>query len=109
MRRSLMRSLVVYIVITGALMCSRPVYAQGPPPPIPLWVVDLHATVPSFPDTAALAASRDLQIGELPGVALGGDIALHLYPLRFRNVTFGVGGRLMSARAHKDPQNVADA
>jgi hypothetical protein len=81
--------------------------AQGPPPPIPLWVVDLHATVPMFPNNQILADSRALALTELPGTGLGGDLAIHIYPLKWRAVTFGIGGRFTVARAHSDPEVVS--
>jgi hypothetical protein len=104
-----MRPLAVLIVVFGMLTFSRSAHAQGPPPPIPFWAIDVHATVPSFPNTPALAASRGLQTGELPGATLGIDLAVNIYPLRLRKVTFGLGGRLMSARARSDPQNAPDS
>jgi hypothetical protein len=75
--------------------------AQEPPPPIPRVVVDLHATVPSFPSDPALAASRGLSLAELPGLGFGADFAVHVYPARWRAVTFGIGGRVTTARAHQ--------
>ncbi|MCU1385508.1 MAG: hypothetical protein JWL71_4205 [Acidobacteria bacterium] len=78
--------------------------AQEPPPPIPWVVVDLHATVPRFPsDDQQLADSRNLNVVELPGSGLGAQIAVHVYPLRTRIVTFGVGGELTTGRARQTP------
>jgi hypothetical protein len=83
---------------------ARPAYAQDPPPPIPLLVVDLHGSIPRFPsEDAALAASRNMILGELPGSGLGAQIGLHLYPLRTRVVTFGLGGEIAIGRARQTP------
>ena len=101
-----MRSFAVLCVLVGLLGSSGPVGAQEPPPPIPRFVVDLHATVPTFPDAPDLALSRALNLAELPGVGLGADVAVHLYPFTWRKVTFGVGGRLTTARGHRDPVSV---
>src|SRR4051812_26487021 len=81
---------------------SGPVFAQDPPPRIPLFVIDLHATTTAFPDDPALAASRGLDPTELPGRGFGGDVAIHLFPFRYRAVTFGFGGRLMSTQARSN-------
>lgn len=71
------------------------------PPPIPHFVVDLHGTVGSFPDDPNLALSRGLDQLELPGRGLGGDLAVHAYPFKYRAITFGIGGRVTTLRAHR--------
>ena len=98
-----MRAFVTCLVLSLASL-SRPALAQDPPPPLPWVVVDLHATVPRFPsDTADLAASRNMQVAELPGTGLGAQVGLHVYPLRTRVVTFGDGGELAIGRASQTP------
>ena len=72
--------------------------AQEPPPPIPRFVLDLHGTVHTFPADSTLALSRGLDQSELPGVGLGGDLAAHVYPFKYRAVTFG---RITTSRAHR--------
>src|SRR3954471_25074309 len=107
MLRVPMRVCVVLLVTTLGLL-ARPALAQDPPPPIPWVVVDLHATVPRFPsDDAQLAQSRGMQVGELPGRGLGAQVGLHLYPLRTKVVTFGLGGELAVGRAKQTPDTAA--
>jgi hypothetical protein len=97
-----MRALVVLVVSLVSL--SRPALAQDPPPPIPWVVVDLHGSIPRFPsDNPDLALSRDMNIAELPGTGLGAQIGLHLYPLRTRIITVGLGGELAIGRARQTP------
>jgi hypothetical protein len=97
--RSLVASLVVLLVFA-----ARPARAQDPPPRIPFYVIDLHGTVPRFPsDDQALADSRGMLLAELPGSGLGFQVGLHLYPLRWRAVTFGLGGELTAGRSHQTP------
>ena len=95
----------VLVAVLGVLVSvASPALAQDPPPPIPRVVVDLHATVPRFPsDDADLAASRHLNVAELPGAGLGMQIGLHVYPLRTRLVTFGLGGEIAIGRARQTP------
>ena len=50
-----------------ALLAAHPVLAQDPPPKIGPYVVDLHATIPRFPDDQQLAQSRGMLLAELPG------------------------------------------
>ena len=96
------RSVPALILVFAAL--ARPALAQDPPPPIPRVVVDLHGTMPRFPsDDPLLAASRNLSLTELPGAGLGAQIGVHLYPLRTRLVTFGLGGELALGRARQTP------
>src|SRR6185295_11632487 len=78
--------------------------AQDPPPRIPWFAVDLHGSVPRFPsDDQELADSRGMTLAELPGRGLGVQVGVHLYPLRWRGVTFGIGGELAASRARKTP------
>jgi hypothetical protein len=94
----------VAVAIVLMLGVAAPVArAQDPPPAIPLVAVDLHGTFTNFPDLQAVADSRGLSIGQLPGAALGADVALHVYPLRWRAITFGIGGQLVYVRAHNTP------
>ena len=98
---------VAAVAVVNLVALGAPALAQAPPTRLPLVVVDLHANVPKFPGDPLVAASRDLNAGELPSTGFGGgDIGLHLYPLRWRAVTFGVGGQVTLARAQQTPANV---
>ena len=44
-----------------------------------------------------------MELAELPGRGLGVQVGAHLYPLRWRAVTFGIGGELAASRARKTP------
>jgi hypothetical protein len=92
------------LAICITLVCAARVNAQEPPPPIPRFVVDLHATVPLFPnDVQQLADSRNLQLAELPGRGFGGQVGVHVYLLRWRALTVGIGGEAIVARATSTP------
>jgi hypothetical protein len=99
----IMRLFVLSIAISMVLLVSHPAAAQDPPPRIGPFVVDLHATVPRFPQDAQLAASRGMGVSELPGSGLGLQIGVHVYPIRWRGVTFGVGGEFATGRARQTP------
>ena len=98
-----MRLVVLSIAISIGLLVARPAAAQDPPPRIGPFVVDLHATVPRFPQDPQLAASRGMDLLELPGSGLGLQIGVHVYPIRWRAVTFGVGGEFTTGRARQTP------
>ena len=91
------------------LCAARPARAQDPPPRIGPFVVDLHATVPSFPQAEPLAASRELALAELPGHGLGLQLSAHLYFMRWKAVTFGIGAEAAGGRAHNTPPPPATA
>jgi hypothetical protein len=83
--------------------------AQEPPPRIGPFVLDLHGTIPRFPsDSEQLAQSRGLQLNELPGTGLGLHAGAHVYFLKWKAITFGVGADLTVARAHQNPPQVAE-
>jgi hypothetical protein len=79
--------------------------AQEPPPKIPPFVLDFHATVPRFPDEQALADSRAgiTSIAELPGAGLGLQIGAQLYFFRWRALTVGIGGEYATGHASQTP------
>jgi hypothetical protein len=96
--------LAVTCLVLVLLSLSPSAFAQDPPPPIPWIVVDLHGSIPRFPsDNPDLATSRNMNIAELPGSGLGAQVGLHLYPLRTRIVTVGLGGELAIGRARQTP------
>lgn len=53
-----------------------------------------------FPDDPQLAESRALNLRELPGAGLGVHAGAHVYVLRWRALTIGLGGSLTLARSH---------
>jgi hypothetical protein len=91
------------ILLLSILSVVPSARAQDPPPKIGPFVIDLHGTVPRFPKAPSLAASRDLVVTELPGRGLGAQVGAHVYFLRIRAVTFGVGGEVAASRARKKP------
>lgn len=96
--------------LAALLLLARPVAAQDPPPKIGPFILDVHGTAPRFPsDDQELADSRGLLLRELPGSGLGLHAGAHVYPLRWKAVTFGLGADLTIARARlKPPQLSAD-
>lgn len=85
------------------LLAPAAVAAQDPPPTIGPFVVDLHGTVPRFPrESTQLAASRGLDLRDLPGTGLGVHAGAHVYPLRWKAITFGLGVDVALARARQE-------
>src|SRR5205823_515756 len=102
---SMRRVVFVCFLVTAIAGSSA---AQEPPPRIGPIVVDLHGTIPRFPeDDQGLAESRGLSVSELPGSGLGVQAGLHLYFFRWRAITFGIGGEAMLARSKQTPPAAA--
>jgi hypothetical protein len=95
--------LVVLSVAFWLAVAVSPARAQDPLPPIPLFVIDVHGVLPKFPQDEQLAASRGLQLGDLPGSGVGLDLGLHLYLFKWRAITFGVGGEALTSRSKLVP------
>jgi len=95
-----MRKIVMTFVLFGALRALAS--AQEVRPPIGPFIVDIRATFPMFPsDDGALAESRGLTIGQLPGQGFGGAIGAHVYLFTWHEVAFGIGGEFMTARSRQ--------
>lgn len=94
-------TLAITLAIVG--LVAAPVAAQDPPPRIGPFVVDLRGSLPRFPDAPLLAASRGLDVRELPGGGLGVDAGAHVYLLKWKALTLGIGGELVLGRSHSSP------
>src|SRR5436190_6135730 len=91
-------------VFLGVVLAGRPASAQDPPPPLPRVVVDLHGLIPIFPnDAAQLADSRGLMVSELPGAGFGGRAGAHVYLLKIKAMTVGVGGEAVLGTSSSAP------
>jgi hypothetical protein len=101
-----MRLVIAFVILIASATSA---FAQDPPPRIPWFAVDVHGSVPLFPNSPVLADSRNLTLPELPGRGLGVQIGLHLYPLRWRAIMFGIGGEVAGNRSrHAPPAGVTD-
>lgn len=94
-------------VAAGVLMLllAGPARAQEDERPrVGPFAIDLRGAVFKPPVNAQLAGSRGLDsLVDLPGVGLGGAAGVHVYPLKWRAITFGIGGEVVVARAHRSP------
>ena len=109
MRNGRMRVLVASLVPLMVAVVTRPASAQDPPPRIGPFVIDFHASVPTFPnDDPEVAGSRGMTLAELPGAGWGLQAGAHLYPLRIKAITFGLGGEVAATRARQTPLSSGD-
>jgi len=95
----------VALVFAAVVVLAGPAaYAQDPPPPLPHVVVDLQGLVPMFPnDSTQLADSRALTVTELPGAGLGGRAGAHVYFVKYKGITFGIGGEVVVGTSGSTP------
>jgi hypothetical protein len=95
---------VIGLLLALIALAPSPAVAQEPPPPIGPFVIDLHGTFPRFPsDSSQLALSRGLSVAQLPGSGLGIQVGAHLYFLRVKAITFGVGAEVATGRSSQTP------
>ena len=95
------------VACLAVLAVASTATAQEPPPKIGPFVVDVRGTLPILPSSPQLAASRGLDEIDLPGLAIGGEAGVHFYFFRWKAITFGIGGDVIVARAHRTPETVA--
>lgn len=100
-------SVLLWLAMTVLAACPNHAAAQDPPPPIPHIVLDIRGSMPKFTQEQQLAESRGLQVSELPGRGLGGDVGLHVYLFKWKAMTLGVGAQLTLARAATASQGSA--
>jgi hypothetical protein len=93
---------LVLIVASSLAAAAQPVPAD-PQRPIGPFVVDVRGALATYPTSDAIAAPRGLTTGNLPSVGLGLDVGAHVYPLRGRVATLGVGASFLFTRASRSP------
>jgi hypothetical protein len=97
------------LVLLAVLALAPPAHAQMMSDlPIGRYVIDVRAALPKVPSSAELAAPYGLAAADLPGLGLGLDVGAHVYPVRWRFVTFGVGADVAIGRAHAGVVTAAD-
>lgn len=92
------------LIATFLLVFPSIAAAQDAPPGIGPFALDVHVTVPQFPDEPQLAESRTVSQAELPGSGFGLHAGAHVYVFSWKAVTVGVGGAVTLARAHSGEQ-----
>jgi hypothetical protein len=91
------------LVLLAALLWTAPAGAQDEDKKLPRFVFDLHGSTLSFKDSADVAVPLGLAVTDLPGRGVGFELGAHVYPLRWRWVTFGFGGSVHISAAHSGP------
>jgi len=72
--------------------------AQPTTGPIPRFVVDARGSLARFKQDTAVASALQVDSTSLPTFGLGVTVGGHLYVLRTRKITIGLGGEMVLAR-----------
>ncbi len=99
------------LFVLALLGCCLPVAAAAQEPseqPITRYAIDLHAALPKVPGNNDLGRPYGLDSTTLPGLGIGLSAGAHVYPLRLKKITFGVGVSGVLGRAHASPVKKSD-
>ncbi len=103
----LSRTLPTVCLLVSCLVV--PAAAQEPSEqPITRYVADLRLALPKVPSDDDLARPYGVAGRNLPGMGIGVDVGVHVYPLRLKPLTFGVGVAGVLGRAHASPTTQSD-
>ena len=80
------------------LLPAADVAAQPTTGPIPHFVVDARGSLARFKQDSGLATALQVDLENLPTMGLGVTLGGHLYVLRSRKITIGVGAEMLVAR-----------
>lgn len=95
-------ALVLGLPALAAAAAPTVAAAQIADEPIGLLVFDLRGSFVPFTRNPDLAGGFGLTAPETPGPGFGFDAGAHLYPLRWRGITFGVGAGFHSSFADQE-------
>lgn len=86
---------VVFILLPSAAS------AQTEPGPIPVFAADVRLALPRFKADATVASVLAVAPTDLPTLGLGFVGGAHIYPLRTKAITFGLGAEILRSRARR--------
>jgi hypothetical protein len=77
--------------------------AAQPQQPISLYVVDVRGTLPFYPNDQPIAEPRQTSSELMPNYGWGVDVGAHVYPVRWKVITFGFGASYHLSRGGRTP------
>jgi hypothetical protein len=92
-------ALIAFLAWAGA----SPLFAQTEPEPIGRYVVDVQGTLARYNQPNQVASWLGVGSASLPSFGLGAQAAAHVYPFRWRAITFGVGASAVWTRGTRTP------
>jgi hypothetical protein len=103
-----MTRILVVLALLGSCLAPQVRAQELSEQPITRFVVDLRGALPKVPGNDDLARPYGLAGANLPGLGLGVDVGGHVYPLRWKSITFGIGVSGVFGRAHASPVKQSD-
>ena len=94
-------ALAFTILLLGAGVSPAP--AQTEPEPIGRFVFDIQGTLARYSQPNQVASWLGVASTSLPAFGLGGQAAAHVYPFRWRAMTFGIGASAVWTRGTRTP------
>ncbi len=102
-------SVPMRVLILVVMMCAAVAPAvRAQEEPIPRFAADVRGTLGRFKGGAGIASSVGVAQANLPTRGLGLVGGAHVYPLRRRKITIGMGGELLLSRGSRRPPAVKD-
>ncbi|MGE3844753.1 MAG: hypothetical protein AB7I50_24575, partial [Vicinamibacterales bacterium] len=77
--------------------------------PVGRFVVDARGAVPFLPHDDILAVARDTTSDLMPTYGWGFEVGAHVYPFRWKVMTFGIGASYLLTRGSRTPPALEDA
>ena len=77
--------------------------------PVGPFVIDARIALPSFSSAEPIATSYGFRADQLPERGRGYEVGAHVYPLRGRRISLGLGASLMKASGKQKPAEDAAA
>jgi hypothetical protein len=100
MRKSSLAAIMAAALAAGSVSAA----AQDVPPenlPIGRFVADVRGAFPRLKQNPAIATGLNVTIANLPTHPLGLVFGAHVYPVRLRNLTLGIGGEMLISRGSR--------
>ncbi len=104
--RAVAVTLALTVLLTGA--GASPLLAQTEPEPIGRFVVDLQGALGRYSQPNQVASWLSIDAANLPPIGVGLQAAAHVYPFRWRAITFGVGASVLWTRGTRTPKDSED-
>jgi len=99
-------SVLIGLSVMMGVLGARTASAQKQSPPGP-FVIDVRGDFAGFTPTDTSAAAFNLTKTQMPSRGFGFEVGAHVYPLRSRHITLGIGGNWLTSRGNRVPDPVA--
>lgn len=93
----------VLCLLLSAVWLAAPAQAQEKLP-LPLFAVDVQGALPKLPTDETVRSPRGLGQGTLPVWGPGINVGAHVYPVRGRRVSLGVGASVQWVKGTRAPE-----